>query len=633
MDDYELEAVKAGRRNSASDAERLQMIHDMAVENGAVCHSTPETVEEPLLMAQAKDVEALVATGGAVKALGDGKVGGYLVRFTSPDDPDLTGDFFTAETDFGTNATPPLYYHHGQDTQIKGRRIGSGTLTRDDVGLWYEAQLALRDDYEQKIYQLAAKGKLGLSSGALAHLVTREPHGAAQHVKTWIIGEASLTPTPAEPRNLVIPLKSISEQLPPVPPLDELEGGTAPAGDSDGGISIKSTTLEVTMDITEEKLQEMLAQAAETALKALPAEPKPAGAVTVVHDEADNPFRSLAEQAAAVKTFEISRGRNADPRLARLSVKATGASENVPSEAGFLLEPTLVAEVLRPMHETGPFTSAVRRLPVGTNSNYGWINGVDETSRATGSRWGGIRGYRLGEGATLTASKPKFRRINWELKKYGVMVYATDELLQDVAQFSEIVRTGASEELSFMANDDIINGVGATGPLGLLNTTAYVEVAKETNQAAATISSTNLSKMWARLSPRSKSRAVWYINTDCNPQLDELAQAAGTGALEPRFVAYGPDGILRIKGRPVVETEFNATLGTVGDILLADMSEYLFWEKGGVQVASSIHVQFITDEEVWRFLYRCDGQPSISSPLTPYKGSATQSPFVVLATR
>jgi hypothetical protein len=67
--------------------------------------------------------------------------------------------------------------------------------------------------------------------------------------------------------------------------------------------------------------------------------------------------------------------------------------------------------------------------------------------------------------------------------------------------------------------------------------------------------------------------------------------------------------------------------------MLADMSQYLFWEKGGVQAASSIHVAFQTDEQVFRFTYRCYGCPSIASPLTPYKGTAsTQSPFVILGT-
>ena len=160
-----------------------------------------------------------------------------------------------------------------------------------------------------------------------------------------------------------------------------------------------------------------------------------------------------------------------------------------------------------------------------------------------------------------------------------------------------------------------------------------ISVTKETGQTATTIVLENLYKMWARFPARNRGKAAWFINQDVEPQLDTIALAAGTSALEPRMVTYNNEGIMRIKGRPVTATEFNPTLGQVGDILLADMSEYLFWEKGGVQAASSIHVQFVTDETVFRFIYRCDGQTALASALSPYKGTNTQSPFIVTAIR
>jgi len=87
-------------------------------------------------------------------------------------------------------------------------------------------------------------------------------------------------------------------------------------------------------------------------------------------------------------------------------------------------------------------------------------------------------------------------------------------------------------------------------------------------------------------------------------------------------------------GRPIIPIEQCAALGTVGDIILADMSQYVRCVKGGIQSASSIHVQFTTDETTFRWVYRTDGQPIWNSPLTPYKDTTkTQSPFIVLAVR
>jgi HK97 family phage major capsid protein len=361
-------------------------------------------------------------------------------------------------------------------------------------------------------------------------------------------------------------------------------------------------------------------------------------AVTPSGDEADrarkgNPFKNLADQCRSVRALAQSQGSQMDVRLKPLAIKQLGGQEGVPDEGGFLLEPTFDGSILVPLHDEGPFSSAVTTLPVSSNSNFGWIRGVDETDRATGSRWGGIRGYWLEEAGTKLPSQPKFRRINWELKKVVCLVYGTDELLQDSSMFETVVNTGCGEEINFMVNDAILNGSDAGRPSGVLNSGALVTVAKESNQTADTIVVENLYKMWARLNSRSKMNSAWYINTDVNPQLDLLSIPSGTAALDPRFVGYDAQGLMRIKGRPVIETEFNPTLGDVGDIVLADMSQYLFWQKGGTEVASSIHVQFLTDQTVFRFVYRCDGQTAMASAVTPYKGSNSLSSFVALAAR
>jgi HK97 family phage major capsid protein len=298
------------------------------------------------------------------------------------------------------------------------------------------------------------------------------------------------------------------------------------------------------------------------------------------------------------------------------------------------LEPSFVAGLLSPLHDTGPFSSRAAKLQIGPNSNGITVRAVDETSRADSSRWGGILGYRLAEGGTKLATNPTFRLVELRLKKYAVLCYATEELLQDTTALAGIIQQGCSEELDFMVNDDILNGPGNAGPLGILNSGALVSVTKEVGQTAATVVTENIFKMWARLHPRSKTNVTWYINTDVTPQLYQLSLSVGTGGM-PMYMAPGslpnaPSGALL--GRPVVETEFNPTLGTVGDIVLADMSQYVMIDRD-VQAASSIHVQFLTDQVAYRFVYRCDGQPKIATPLTPYKGTGTLSPFVALATR
>jgi phage head maturation protease len=160
-----------------------------------------------------KDTETLIAFGGEVKALGDGKVGGYLVRFTNEEDLDLEGEFFNKETDYGDpKPVPPtgtVYYQHGKDVKVGKRKLGTAKHKLDEFGVWAEAQLNLRDEYEKFIYAMAKMGKIGWSSATASHLVERESAGKATWIKSWPLGlDDTLTPVPAEPRNEAIPLKS-----------------------------------------------------------------------------------------------------------------------------------------------------------------------------------------------------------------------------------------------------------------------------------------------------------------------------------------------------------------------------------------------------------------------------------------
>ena len=146
--------------------------------------------------------------GGAIKAKGKGIVEGYLVRFGGPDNTDLEKDYFTKNTDFGMEFINGdahklgLYYNHGMDKMLGTKKIGYGTIKMTNEGLWYQAQLDMADEYAKMIYELAQKGKLGFSSGAASHMVERTPVGKSFEIKRWNLAEASLTPQPAESRNM-----------------------------------------------------------------------------------------------------------------------------------------------------------------------------------------------------------------------------------------------------------------------------------------------------------------------------------------------------------------------------------------------------------------------------------------------
>lgn len=356
--------------------------------------------------------------------------------------------------------------------------------------------------------------------------------------------------------------------------------------------------------------------------------PKNGGRLEVVRDEADQEFESEGHFYKAVMGAAVHPER-ADVRLqSRKFVDATGMSEGVPSDGGYLIKPETSDKWLETMYATGEILSRISKDPISPNSNGITYNGIDETSRANGSRKGGILAGWIGEGGTLPATKPKFREVELKLRKDGAIVYATDEQLQDTRNLESWVNRTVPEELLFVAEDGVYEGLGGGQPLGIMNSPCLVSFARVD---ANTVKFTDISKMWARRYTGVKDY-VWLINQSVGPQLDALSLTVGTAEVPPRFVDYGPDGVMRIKGAPVIEVEYASALGTIGDILLASLSQYQAIDKGGVQSASSIHVQFLTAETAFRFIYRFDGKPLWHSAVTPFKGTDTVSPFVALTT-
>lgn len=559
------------------------------------------------------------------------------------------GEFFSPDVELKSSYTDSgsLYvdWEHGRDPDGAGLDqdevlgyVDWKTARKDDKGWFVERVLNRRSKYVQWLEELIEAGLVGNSTEPVQKGVEKKENG---EIVKWPLKRDTLTVMPMEPRmlteNMIAAMKALHIDLP------ETETAIASTEQALSEPTQEKTNMEkeelkamldeqkaALVDVVKAEAATAAKEAVDEVIKSLPEVQKGVAQVEVTRDPADVPFKSIGENLRAIA--DLARNGNTHPRMRALKAldmegkAALGSNETIPSQGEFLLDPTLTSVFLKPIHEAGVFSRDVSRMPVNPNSNYGWINGIDETSRATGSRWGGVRGYHKSEVETMTASQPKFRRINWELHETYVLQYATDDLLRDTNMLNAIIAQSAAEELDFLVNDDILNGIGGDRPVGVMASGALIGIARA---ATGAIAHTDIVNMWQRLSPRSKSRAKWYINSDVAPQLNQLYFAGTTSVLSP-YIGYSVDGVMQIMGRPVVETEFNASLGTQGDILLADMGEYLFWEKGGIEAASSIHVQFLTNQTAFRFIYRYDGQTALASAITPYKGTNTQSPFVSL---
>lgn len=138
------------------------------------------------------------------------RVGGYLVKWGSPDETDLQGDYFTPETDMLLTKSVPVMFHHGLDETVGPAILGERVKAiKDEFGAWVEHWLEKSSEYWELIAPLLEAKKLFLSPGSAAHLVEREEDGK---LKMWRVVEDSYTPTPCQYRLLPVEqLKGIYE--------------------------------------------------------------------------------------------------------------------------------------------------------------------------------------------------------------------------------------------------------------------------------------------------------------------------------------------------------------------------------------------------------------------------------------
>ena len=368
---------------------------------------------------------------------------------------------------------------------------------------------------------------------------------------------------------------------------------------------------------------------AEAAVKAYAASLEPevkAGyQVDVIEDEADkaarlNPFKD-GDFFKAVRLAELSPSQT-DKRLLPLKA-AAGANETIPSDGGFLVPQETASGILEKMWGTGTVLSHFNPIPVSGNNMT--FNIVDETSRADGSRGGGILGYWLAEAGTKTETKTKIRQLALKLKKVAALAYATDELLEDQSALEAWLTINVPKELTFQTEAAIINGNGVGKPLGILQSPALYSIERQT---AGTIIGEDLGNMWAHRYLGANDY-VWFISSTIFPKLMTMTIGTQPAYMPPGGLSGSPYGT--ILGRPVVETEYNPSLSVAGDILLAAPSQYQMISKGGVKSASSIHVKFVSDEVAFRFVYRVDGSPTWNDKVASYYASSDYvSPFVAL---
>jgi HK97 family phage major capsid protein len=304
-------------------------------------------------------------------------------------------------------------------------------------------------------------------------------------------------------------------------------------------------------------------------------------------------------------------------------LRADSQSGSVPSAGGFavpgqllgiLLDSSLESEIVRSRCITWPMTTSELDVPA-----------LDDLDRSGGD----IAGLTLQFTAELGIMIPqvaKLRALKLRARKGSLFVESSNELLQDAPNFESNLTAALIKVLSFGLDANFLFGTGAAGPLGALVSPAAIKVVRT---AAGDIQyETDILTMFSRLTSASVSRAVWLASPSCIPKLGALSINIGAGGSHiPALTS--PGGQWTLLTRPMIFSEKMKVLGTEADLALCDFGAYAIGMRREASLDKSAHVGFAKDVETYRLIVRCDGQPTLSGPVTPLNGP-TLSPFVVL---
>ncbi|HSH41051.1 MAG TPA: phage major capsid protein [Arenicellales bacterium] len=347
--------------------------------------------------------------------------------------------------------------------------------------------------------------------------------------------------------------------------------------------------------------------------------------------EASREFESLGHFVATV-----ARNPN-DQRLASLyqEFDADGRrSEQRMDEgsAGGFAVPTQFRATLM---EVSPQEARIRpratTIPAGTPPDSAvTMPALDQTGETPDNVYGGVTVNWIGEGAEKPETDADLREIKLEPQEVAGYTTLTDKLLRNWPAASAVIERllrGAvisAEEFAFLS------GNGVAKPLGLVNAGATYKVNRGT---ANQIKRADINAMTSRILMRG-GMPVWLASQSIIPQLQNLRNEVGSPPVGDGALVWDPDmrdsaNNQLLGGYPILWNERSPQLGSLGDLVLADLSYYLVKDGSGPFVAASPHVKFTSNKTVVKVFWNVDGQPWMTEPFKQ-EGGYEVSPFVAL---
>lgn len=476
--------------------------------------------------------------GSSIKAIGDYALRGRGIVYGGAD---LVGDTFTKATDLGETRSfigMPVYYDHALGS-LKSQIGTVKAWTPDAEGIEVDIEIDRRHKYAEQVMKLVQSGALGLSTGALSHLVVRD----GGEIKRWVVGEISLTPTPAEPRTLT-----------------EVKSEKDTASSSADASSKPDDTHGSITHTAEDTMSDNIKDAVKAAIAELAGEPVQGGVIA----------------APAAKTV-TTRGFSNEPMEAfkhwmrtgdEIAAKAT-LVEGTNDNGGYLVPKDLYDRIVGRRDELSLLSQA-RFMRLTTSRRQ-----IDVPAQDAKSDFAVVA-----EAGSANIDEPTFANTKTiTIYNHSLAMKVSNELLRDQAANLEAFLT---EEIGRAAaratNNAIIAGTGSSQPYGIL---ARATVS-ETLASTTGVDFADIMNIMGKL-------PSWYVEQGATAWVMRNATKYAIRALTGNYPQFRPlevGGAGDLEGYPVaVSDKIAAMAASAKSIIFGNMSYYAFVENGSLEVS------------------------------------------------
>ncbi len=324
----------------------------------------------------------------------------------------------------------------------------------------------------------------------------------------------------------------------------------------------------------------------------------------------DGEFKSFKEFC------EVLHGGKHDARMERRT-----HFEGVGALGGAAVPEQFAEAIWKPVLESSIVMPRAYVIPIKYGSSY--YQPVIKNFSHVGGIYGVVPVWTA-EAATGTNQDLTFGSV--ELNVYKCLLYmaASNELVADGIGIEKQITDAMRQALAWTCDTEFLTGSGVARPQGILNAASKVNVSRDT---ANDVKYADICNMFSRLYPGCVANSVWIVTVSALPRLTQMADAASNLIWQPNAVGASPGTIF---GRPVLLTEKIPALGSEGDVILADLSQYCIGMRSDITLDKSNGPGFMQDVMSYRAGIRLNGLPLWESAITPANGSDDLSWCVVL---